>query len=204
MAVKRQMMKAVGDAAVRHSIALRLASGAQLVFQRRATSIAGWVAAGRRDDLAGWRSLLGPIVRILALTLLASMAYRVLRALPWLMWLLVAAWLRAAWRATRRTEDAQDPLADGSPTPDITAVLTLLHVVLDGTDRVHLSAVLAHLQEQGYAAGWKVADLRARLESLGVPTQPKVKVGRTPTRGILRADLDHHFPGWDTTTSTSR
>ncbi|MFJ7067510.1 hypothetical protein [Streptomyces sp. NPDC101115] len=176
----------------------RLAAGCEIVARQRSEALATWVRAGRRDDLDGGRAALGPVVRVLLLGIAAYVTLSVLRAVPWLLWLITAAWLRAAWRATRAPADDVDEPLDNMPAgPDVTAVLALLAEVFGDADRVHLSTVLAHLQEQGQVAGWKVADLRARLESLGVPVQPKVKVRGVPTRGIVRADLDDHFPGWE-------
>ncbi|WP_030947366.1 hypothetical protein [Streptomyces sp. NRRL S-646] len=64
---------------------------------------------------------------------------------------------------------------------------------------LHLRTVLAHLQQHpttaARTAAWTVGDLRARLEALGIPVQPKVKAhGGSPTRGVRREDLAP-FPG---------
>lgn len=203
--MNRRLHAAV-DVAARHGIAQRLATGAALVYRRRTDALTRWVAAGRRDDLTGWRAALGPAVRLLILGAAAALAYRMVRAAPWLMWLIAAAGLRAAWRASAGpTEEAAVEEPDQSPAgPDLGAVLTLLHTVLGDRDRAHLSTVLAHLQQEGQAAGWTVADLRARLEALGVPVRPKVKVAGVPTRGILRADLQAHFPDWEMPTSPTQ
>lgn len=180
----------------------RLAVGCEIVARQRSEALVAWVRTGRRDDLDGWKAAFGPALRVLLLGGAAYVVLSVLRAVPWLMWLITAAWLRAAWRATRApAEDVDEPLDDDTAGPDVTAVLALLAEVFGDADRVHLSTVLAHLQEQGHGAGWKVADLRTRLQSLGVPVQPKVKVRGVPTRGIVRADLDAHFPGWETSPS---
>ncbi|MFH9823029.1 hypothetical protein [Streptomyces bobili] len=69
-------------------------------------------------------------------------------------------------------------------------VLTLLYTLIGDAHGVHLRTVLAHLQEHGQWEGKTVADLRRHLEALHIPVRPKVKVGGTPTRGVLRADLD--------------
>ncbi|MCZ4509983.1 hypothetical protein O3Q52_17610 [Streptomyces sp. ActVer] len=66
---------------------------------------------------------------------------------------------------------------------------------------VHLRTVLAHLQEHGQWEGRTVADLRVHLEALGVPVQPKVKVAGTPTRGVLKADLEALSPPAETVAS---
>ncbi|MFF9197325.1 hypothetical protein ACF09L_19165 [Streptomyces sp. NPDC014779] len=196
--MKRHLTAAVSVTG-RHRIAQRLATGAQIVYRRRADALTAWVAAGRRDDLTGWRAALGPAVRLLILAAAAAGAYRAVRAAHWLMWVLAAGCAVAAWRATRApAEDTVEEPEQAPAGPDMTAVLHLLAEVLDGRDRVHLSTVLTHLQKQGHGQGWKVADLRARLEALGVPVALKVKVAGVPTRGILRADLDRHFPDWET------
>lgn len=69
-------------------------------------------------------------------------------------------------------------------------VLPLLYALIGDAHGVHLRTVLAHLQEHGHWEGKTVADLRQHLEALGIPVQPKVKVDGTPTRGVLKADLD--------------
>jgi hypothetical protein len=196
--VNRRLAAAV-DTAARHSIARRLAIGGQLVYRRRADALTAWVAAGRRDDLTGWRAALGPAVRLVILAAAAALAYRIVRAVPWLMWVLLAGGTWTAWRASADLPDeaAEEQPVDAPAGPDLDAVLTLLHTVLGGRDRVHLSTVLAHLQKEGQAAGWTVADLRARLEALGVPVALKVKVAGVPTRGVLLADLQAHFPDWE-------
>jgi hypothetical protein len=69
-------------------------------------------------------------------------------------------------------------------------VLRLLFDLIGDAHGVHLRTVLAHLQEHGQWEGKTVADLRLHLEALGIPVQPKVKVAGTPTRGVLRTDLE--------------
>ncbi|WP_069769775.1 hypothetical protein [Streptomyces sp. LUP30] len=65
----------------------------------------------------------------------------------------------------------------------------LLDLIGEGRG-VHLRTVLDHLQEHGQWEGKEVSDLRRHLEALGIPVRPKVKVGGTPTRGVLKADLE--------------
>ncbi|MFF8408994.1 hypothetical protein [Streptomyces omiyaensis] len=200
----------------------RLAAGSAIVARQRSEALATWVAAGRRDDLSGWAAALGPAVRLVALAAvaygalaLAAVAYGALalaRAAPWLMWIFTALWMRAAWRATAPVEDTdeedeEEPLDEDEQPPaedPAEPVVALLREVLAGRPAVHLSTVLAHLQEQGQGEGWKVADLRTRLESLGIPVHPKVKVGGVPTRGVRAADLDAHFPTRETQPSPVR
>jgi len=73
---------------------------------------------------------------------------------------------------------------------DREGALRLLHTVLGEAPGVHLRTVLAYLQEHGQWEGKEVADLRRHLEALGILVRPKVKVDGTPTRGVLKADLE--------------
>lgn len=184
---------------------MRLAAGCEIVARQRSEALAAWVQAGRRDDLAGWKAALGPVVRLVLLAAAASALLAAVRAVPWLMWLLAGWWLRAAWRATRTpAEDVDEPPVDELAEPDVEPVLALLFEVLGDRDRVHLSTVLAHLHEKGQCEGWKVADLRARLDALGIPVEPKVKIGGVPTRGVLRDALLAHFPDRGTSPSPAK
>jgi hypothetical protein len=186
----------------------RLAAGSAIVARRRSEALAAWVAAGRRDDLSGWAAVLGPAVRLVALAAVAYGALALARAMPWLMWLLTAWWARAAWRAAAAAEGDEETLVDDEEQPPAAdpagAAVALLREVLGDRPAVHLSEVLAHLQEHGQGEGWKVADLRARLEALGIPVAPRVKVGKIPTRGVRAADLDHRFPTRETSPSPAQ
>ncbi|CAL9313960.1 hypothetical protein [Streptomyces sp. SudanB91_2054] len=167
----------------------RVATGSQIAIRRVAARAAAWCARGRRDDLTGWRAALGCWLRLALLALGGYLLWRLVRAVPNLLWLLTAGWLVAAWRAGRK---APAPAAEDAPAePDVEAVRALLLEAMGDADAVHLRTVLAHLQERGQGKGWTVADLRARLEALHIPVQPKVKVpgSKSPTRGVRRADL---------------
>ncbi|MDV5145916.1 hypothetical protein R1T08_17290 [Streptomyces sp. SBC-4] len=191
--MNRRLLAAV-DVAARHGVAQRLADGSRALYRRRADALTAWVAAGRRDDLTGWRAALGPLVRLALVGALAFVAYRIVRAVPWLMWLAAGGWALAAWRAGGRLQPTVEELQDAPEEDPAGAAVTLLRKVLADRPAVHLSEVLAHLQQHGQGKGWKVADLRVRLEALGIPVDPRVKVGRVPTRGVRAADLDRHFP----------
>ncbi|MFD5002205.1 hypothetical protein ACFWMV_04785 [Streptomyces mutabilis] len=182
--------------AVRTSAADRLAWGSAAVWQRRADALTTWVRAGRRDDLTGWRAALGPLVRLMILGVLAYAVWAVVRALPWLMWLLAGWWLRAAWKAGRapaeETEDAPDDRA--SSAADREALRGLLLELMGEGSGVHLRTVLAHLQEHGQWEGRTVTDLRLQLGRLEVPVHRSVKVAGVPTWGVRRRDLEAPSP----------
>ncbi|MFJ4712704.1 hypothetical protein [Streptomyces sp. NPDC088785] len=180
------------DRAARARAAARLARGSTLVWRRRAAALARWIRKGRRDDLTGWRAVLGPVARVLALIALAWIAYGILRALPWLCGVLAALWCRAAWKAGRIA--TREPSVDAPAPLDPEAVRTLLLTVMEDAPTVHLRTVLAHLQEHGQWEGQTVTDLRRSLTALGVPHDRRVKVGRVPTWGVRRADLEAPSP----------
>lgn len=166
----------------------RLAAGSHALTLRLATGAAAWVARGRRKDLDGWRGALGCWVRLGVLTFGGYLLWRLIRAVPNLLWLLSASWTVAAWRAGRPADPAP---AEAQEAPSTEAIRALLLDLMGEADAVHLRTVLAHLQEHGQWRGRKVADLRAHLEALRIPVQPKVKApgSRSPTRGVRRVDL---------------
>ncbi|MFI6530495.1 hypothetical protein [Streptomyces uncialis] len=177
--------------------AARLCTGSHALSAQLWDATAAWIARGRRDDLTGWRAALGCCVRTAGLAAGLYFTHRIVRAAPWLMWIPAALWTLAAWRAGR--DDEEDPEAVDGEVPDSgeqppgadprDAARTLLLTVMGPGSGVHLRAVLQHLQQQGHWEGRTVPELRAHLEALGVPTEPRVKVDRVPTRGVTRAAL---------------
>jgi hypothetical protein len=182
--------------AARTSAADRLARGSYAVWERRTGAFADWVRAGRRDDLDGWRAALGPLLRLVILGVVAYAVWAVVRALPWLMWLLAGWWIRAAWRASRDApaEVVEDSSEQAAHALQVTVLRQLLLDLMGTGSGVHLRTVLAHLQEHGQWEGRKVADLRVHLERLDIPVDRGVKVGRTPTWGVRRRDLEAPSP----------
>jgi hypothetical protein len=177
----------------------RLADGSSALARRLTARAVTWVARGRRHDLTGWRAALGCWARLTVLAFGLYLLWRLVRAVPQLMWLATGAWTALAWRAGRpsREEPAEAP-----PAPDRDAVRALLLEVMGDAPAVHLRTVLAHLQKQGQWEGRTVGDLRAALEALGIPVHPKVKApGGGPTRGVRRVDLAP-APEQDPQTST--
>ncbi|MER5213687.1 hypothetical protein ABT063_24725 [Streptomyces sp. NPDC002838] len=171
----------------------RLASGSAVLVRRLGARTAAWVARGRRDDLTGWRAALGCWLRLAVLALGLYALWRLVRAVPNLLWLLSACWTAAAWRAGKAASPpaAKEALVDSAPDHDRQVLQQLLLDLMGDADAVHLRTVLAHLQGQGHGEGWSVGDLRARLEALSIPTHPKVKApgSKSPTRGVRRVDL---------------
>jgi hypothetical protein len=166
----------------------RLAAGSRTLARQLGARAAAWVARGRRHDLTGWRAVLGCWARLALLAFGGYLLWRLVRAVPTLMWLLSGAWTAAAWRAGR---PASSTPAEAPPAPSAEGIRTLLLTLMGDAPAVHLRTVLAHLQEHGQWEGRTVGDLRAHLEALGIPVHPQVKVpgSRVPTRGVRRADL---------------
>lgn len=183
-------------------LARRLVDGARIITLRQATHLVAWVRRGRRDDLTGLPAVLGCIIRALLLLLGLYLLWRLIRAFPNLLWLIVPVWCWRAIRAVPRSAVEQAP-EEAAPDPR-DAVLRLLYEALGDRPAMHLSEVLQHLQERGHGKGWTVADLRARLEALNIPVALKVKAGGTsPKRGVVRADLPPLPDGQETQTSTA-
>ncbi|MEV6081125.1 hypothetical protein AB0L80_39445, partial [Streptomyces sp. NPDC052069] len=164
-----------------------LTAGQQILIRRLAARAAAWVRAGRRDDLEGIAAILGCLLRIVILGAGAAGAWWLLRRWPAALWIAVPLWCWAAIRAIPAEDEPEDEQSRATARDD---VLALLHTLLGDRDAVHLSEVLKHLQEKGQGKDWKVSDLKARLERLGIPVAPKVKAGgKGPTRGVRKADL---------------
>ncbi|MEX3206061.1 hypothetical protein CQR58_010080 [Streptomyces acidiscabies] len=168
--------------------AARLAAGSAALTRRLGARATAWVARGRRHDLTGWKAALGCWARLAALTLGGYLLWRLVRAVPGVMWMLTGAWAVAAWRAGR---PPADEAAAEAPQQSGEAIRALLLDLMSDAPAIHLRTVLAHLQEHGQWEGRTVGDLRVHLEALGIPVHPKVKTpgSKTPTRGVRKADL---------------
>lgn len=184
----------------RQRAAERLWFGSGELARQLADRAAAWVRKGPTRT--------HQIVRILLVVLGLYVAARIVRAAPNLMWAITGWWCWCAARAGWTTEE----ITEGAPVendaaPDSAAVRTLLVEVLGDRPAVHLSTVLKHLQEGGHHPGWTVTDLRVRLAALGIPHDRRVKVGRIPTWGVRRRDLEapspDDAPGPSPTSSTA-
>ncbi|MEV7112356.1 hypothetical protein [Streptomyces anulatus] len=178
--------------AARTVTAQRLAAGSSILVGRIGTRTAAWIRAGRREDLTGLAAALGCIARALLVAAGAYLLWRVIRAAPALLWALVPAWCWAALRAAPRTAAGPAPEeAPEAPEPDPRdAVLRLLYEALGERPSMYLSDLLQHLQKGGHGTGWSVADLRARLEALGIPVEMRLKTGgRNASRGVVKEQL---------------
>jgi hypothetical protein len=185
-------------AAARSRAAQRVVTGTAIVYRRRADALAAWVAAGRRDDLTGWRAALGPLLRLAMLAAAAYIVWAILARAAWLMWLLTALWLRAAWRAGRGRAEEPDsaPEEDEPAPPDDVYEATLEWVRGQVADRngVHLSDLLDHAHAHGLFTDLDVPGFRAALERWGFPVRQQLKVAGRNRPGIHRDDLPQEAP----------
>lgn len=182
--------------AARSHAADRLCRGSAIVWQQRTDALVAWVRAGRRDDLTGWKAALGPLLRLALLGALAYALWALVRALPWLMWLVSAWWLRAAWKATKTApqaaaEEPEKPPAQASSQEVLDATLEWIRQQIGDRQGVHLRDLLAHAQAHGMFEGLEVSDLRGHLERWGIPVRDRQRVrGLGVTVGISKADLE--------------
>ncbi|MFB7776909.1 hypothetical protein [Streptomyces bauhiniae] len=185
-------------------IAARLATGSSTAARRLAERTAAWVARGRRQDLKGWKAVLGCWLRIGVVLFGLYLLWRLVRAVPALLWLLSAAWTTAAWRAGKPApEDAEEEPEEAPAGDSAEPVRTLLLELIGEGSGVHLRTVLAHLQKEGMQEGRTVTDMRLRLERLGIPVHRSVKVGGVPTWGVRKRDLQPPTPETDPAPSPS-
>ncbi|MFD4788251.1 hypothetical protein ACFWN1_14570 [Streptomyces sp. NPDC058459] len=176
-------------------VAVRLATGSSRAARRLAARAAAWVKRGRRKDLKGWKALLGCWLRLGVLLFGLYLLWRLVRAVPALMWLVSAAWTTVAWRAGKPAADTPEEEPEETPAGDpAEAVRTLLLELIGEGSGVHLRTVLAHLQERGMWQGHTVTDMRLQMERLGIPVDRSVKVGKVPTWGVRRRDLQPPTP----------
>lgn len=190
----------------RPDAAERLTTGTRILARRAATGAADWVRDGRRHDLTGWRAALGPIARIAVLALGLWVLWRVLRAVPVLLWLATPAWLWGAWRAGKPTPPASAEPADEAPDepdeepsaedpepapPDPrTTVLLWLADTIGNRPGIHLGELHSKLTDRPALAHLKRADIRTLLDRYGIAVERTLRVGRIAGRsGVSRTTV---------------
>jgi hypothetical protein len=174
----------------------RITTGTQTLGRRIAARTTAGCARGRRDDLTGWRAVLGVLARLALLALGVYLLARAVRALPTLLWLLSAAWTAGAWRAGRapaeESEEAPTKEPDDTPHGDVReATLEWIWQQIGDRQGVHLRDLLAHAHAHGMFEGMEVAEFRGHLERWQIPVRARVRVrGLGVTVGIHRDDLE--------------
>lgn len=180
--------------------ASRLAIGSSRAGRRLAVRLAAWVARGRRADLTGWRAALGCWLRLAALAFGLYLLWRVVRALPALMWLLSAAWLAIAWRAGRDAPEtaantpAPAPLEDDPAAARIEPRALLIHW-LDRLTRdragIHLAELHHTITRHPTSQRLSRAEMRAWLDRHHITVDRTLRVGAVAGRsGVSRATIE--------------
>lgn len=183
--MKQQIANAVAKVAERN-VEGWLAEGSEAIWERLTDGVTGWIRKGRRDDLDGWKAALGPLFRLVLVGALGYGVWALVRRFPWLLWLLLAWFLTAAWKATHRrpAEDAGEPAEDepGELSPEERraaaeqAFVEYVVASIGEAKGVHLSTLAEGLDRPGYLPGWGVAEVRAQLGRLNIPCRRSVKV----------------------------
>ncbi|MFI7009992.1 hypothetical protein [Streptomyces sp. NPDC050145] len=190
--MRRLVARAALVWAARTPAADRLTRGSSRAWQQRADALTGWVAAGRRDDLTGWRASLGPIFRVAVLGALAYVLWALVRAWPWLMWALTGWWLHAAWKAGRAPAGA--PVETPAETPEDehrTVFVRWLDEVTRGRNGIHLGELHKLLAKRPALAHLKRADVTPLLRRYEVPVERTLRVdGIAGRSGVSRAAVE--------------
>ncbi|WP_406202626.1 hypothetical protein OG331_31855 [Streptomyces sp. NBC_01017] len=183
--MKQQIAKAAAKVAARNTDGW-LAEGSEAIWERLADGVTGWIREGRRDDLEGWRAALGPLFRLVVVGALGYGAWALVRRFPWLLWLLLAGLVAAAWKSTHKRpaedvdEPAEDELAEQSPEERRAAAeqafVEYVVASIGEAKGVHLSTLAEGLDKPGLLPGWGVAEVRAQLGALNIPCRRSVKV----------------------------
>lgn|GEM_PF-3435680 len=194
--MKRIATRAALVWAARTPAAERLARGSSRAWQQRADALTAWVAAGRRDDLTGWRASLGPLFRLAVLGAVAYAVWAIVRAWPWLMWALTGWWLHTAWKAGRDAAEApvETPVDTPAETPEDehrAALVRYLDEVTRGRNGIHLGELHDRLTLRPALAHLKRADVTPLLRRYEVPVERTLRVdGIAGRSGVSRAAVE--------------
>ncbi|MFI6639962.1 hypothetical protein [Streptomyces sp. NPDC050504] len=181
----------------------RLVAGCEQLARRAADRAVAWVRRGRRTDLTCWQAELGVWLRIAVLAGLAALLWRIIRATPVILWVIVALLLLAAWRLGRPVGPPPAPAAAALPKadaedPPALAVADLIRLVREamGTGPgVHTTALATHLT-QTTGEKWSPAAVRAALSEAGIEHGPGARMSGVsyPSGGVRRTALPDPSP----------
>ncbi|MER7908282.1 hypothetical protein [Streptomyces sp. NPDC096068] len=195
--------------------AARIATGSQILARERTARLVTWVRSvwARTMSWLGEASGIAWAVRLAVLLAaawvlrkigvgLAGAVARRLEVTPSLMWIALALWLIAAWRAGNpkrgpapAAAEAEEPAEEG-PLAGLTVneIRTLLIKAFDLDPQVHV-AVLAERLTTATGGPWSAADVRAAVERAGGRVERGVRMpGRSPSTGVRRAALPDPSP----------
>ncbi|MFF2522260.1 hypothetical protein [Streptomyces liangshanensis] len=187
--------------AARDQTVRRVWSSSAALAARLTDRTVTWIRAGRRDDLTGLAAALGCWVRLALAAAGLYLAWRLIRARPAVLWLLVPLWLWISTRPPKAKEhpDGDDdqageeqpgPPADPADTLTRDDVGALLHHLYQEGSGVHLKTLATALPKRPTGASWATRDVRALLTRTGVRFRPGVRVPPVGGReGVHRDDF---------------
>lgn len=172
--------------------AARLTAGSPALARRLTTRATAWVARGRRTDLTGWRSTLGCWARLALLALGLYLLWRIISAIPNLLWLLTAGWLATAWRAGKPSTELPANTASAAPAATPQAVLVhWLDRLTRGRAGIHLDELHATLTRHPDLATLTRPQMRAWLDRHHITVDRTLRVGAVAGRsGISRTTVE--------------
>lgn len=179
----------------------RVSAGSTVVARRLGARAAAWVRRGRRDDLNGWKAALGCWLRMLLLAVGGWVLWRLVRAVPNLLWLLSAGWLIVSWRAGKPDPDQtpeETPAEDPEDTPEQAPQIPPRDLLIHWLDRltrdragVHLSDLHRTLSRHPDLAHLTRAQMRAYLDRHHITVDRTLRVGTVAgLSGISRATIE--------------
>ncbi|MBZ6250555.1 hypothetical protein KVH27_19505 [Streptomyces olivaceus] len=177
--------------------ATRLTVGSRLTARRIGSAAARWVRRGRRQDLTGWKAALGCWLRLGLLVVGGWLLWRLVRAVPNLMWVLTAGWIVASWRAGKPAP--AEALDEASEEPPIEAPeIPHRHLLIHWLDRltrdragIHLTELHQTLTKDPAAATLTRAQMRAWLDRHHITVDRTLRVGSVAGRsGVSRATVE--------------
>ncbi|MFC9700909.1 hypothetical protein ACFTWD_09480 [Streptomyces sp. NPDC056943] len=195
--------------------AARIVHGSEILARDRTRRLVGWVRSvwRRTMDWLGaasgfaWAVRLAVllaaawVLRKIALGLAGAVARR-LEASSSLMWIALALWLIAAWRAGNPKRGPapaaavmEEPTGEG-PAEGMTVdeIRALLIAVFRLDPQVHV-AVLAERLTETTGRPWSAADVRAAVETAGARVETGVRMpGMNPSTGVRRSTLPDPSP----------
>ncbi|MEW2302003.1 hypothetical protein AB0958_18855 [Streptomyces sp. NPDC006655] len=197
--------------------AARLSTGSVVVARRLGNRIAAWVRRGRRDDLEGWRAGLGCVLRLLAVIFGAYLLYRLVRAVPALLWLFSTSWTIAAWRAGRTAAEASEeesadrPKTYREPAAPEALVMSPHELLVHWLDQltrdragIHLAELHSTLTRHPDLAHLKRPEMRAWLDRHHITVDRTLRVGGVSGRsGVSRATIEALLQALPPTVETS-
>lgn len=172
-------------------LAKRLWDGSEILAREVFEATAAWVRKGRRDDLSGTAAVLGCVLRALLALLGLYLLWRLIRAFPNVLWLIVPVWCWQALRATRPAEPEKKPAAKEGKSDPRADLIRWLDKLTQGSSGIHLQDLHQRLAKHPTLAHLTRAEIRPWLERHGITIDRTLRVGPVAGRsGVARATVE--------------